>query len=234
MILKQMYSGGGLFVLTISSNTALPNIPTLAAAAGWNGSSFLKVNITASLVNRIDILSSWAFPSGLEIEISSGTRVGGNLSLKNALTTAVPVSIRNNGVISGAGGDGGSGGNAFFAYGANSPVFVDGGTAGTGQGFENTGSFILLPPIAGTAGGYAVWGGSVFGGETPPWAQGGSGSEGGIWGSSGLTGGFGSYGGTYSNAGAGSAGAGGTPGNSIVGNSLITWLATGSRLGPIS
>jgi hypothetical protein len=235
MILRQMYSGGGLFILTIASNSALPNIPALATAAGWNGNSFLKVNITASLINRIDISSSWSFPSGLEIEISSGTRIGGNLDLGNAFTTALPVTVRNNGIISGAGGSGGSGGSATSYYsGTSSPGTASGGSGGGGQGFASAGSLSITGPGSGDAGAFIQYGGSVFGGETPPYAQGGQGGAGGTWGQAGASGGYGSVGGTYSYAFISEPGTGNPAGNSVVGNSLITWLATGSRLGAIS
>ena len=235
MILRQMYSGGGLFILTISSNSALPNLPSLATAAGWNGNSFLKVNITASLINRIDILGAWSFPSGLEIEISSGTRIGGNLDFGNAFTTALPITVRNNGIISGAGGMGGSGGSATSYYsGTSSPGTAPGGSGGIGQGFGSAGSLSITGPSAGDGGAFIQYEGSVFGGETPPYAQGGQGGTGGTWGQGGASGGYGSVGGTYSYAFIGEPGAGSPAGNSVTGNSLITWLATGTRLGAIA
>lgn len=230
MIFKQMYSGGGEFVLNITSNVANPDIPALATAAGWNGSGFLKVNITAALVNRLVLLNTWSFPSGLEIEISSGTRVGGGV----ALTTQIPVSIRNLGIISGQGGTGGRGGRTFFTYAGNY-YNAEGGDGGTGQRFLNDTSLTIVGPTSGSAGGYFEYSGPVFGGDTRPYCYGGNGGAGGTWGASGVNGSYGSVGGSYDSSGTEIAPTAGTnPANSVVGNSFITWLATGTRLGPIA
>ena len=242
MIFKQMYSGGGGFVLNITSNVANPNIPALASAAGWDGSGFLKVNITASFVNRLILLSSWSFPSGLEVEISSGTLVGGrgdgSFSEFSALVTAIPVSIRNMGTIAGAGGGGGLGGFTFFTYAGNTcsvgkDVF-NVAAGGFGQGFSGT-STTPMPQSSGETGGHYAYTGPLFGGDTRPWAIGGNGGNGGAWGQHGTNGGFGTVGGSYNSSGSDPFPAnGGNPGNSVIGNSFITWLATGTRLGPIS
>ena len=230
MIFKQMYSGGGEFVLNITSSVADPNIPALASAAGWNGSGFLKVNITAPLVNRIVLLNTWSFPSGLEIEISAGTRVGGGV----ALTTQIPVSIRNLGIISGQGGTGGRGGRTFFTYAGNY-YNVEGGDGGGGQRFLDNTSLTVVGPTSGASGGYFEYSGPVFGGDTRPYCYGGNGGAGGTWGSPGENGSYGTVGGSFDSAGTEIAPTAGTnPANSVIGNSFITWLATGTRLGPIS
>jgi len=235
MFFRQMYSGGGSFTLTISANTANPNIPVLAAAAGWNGSGFLKVLITASLINRIALLSSWSFPSGIEIEISASTRVGGNKAVSGvAFTTQIPVSVRNLGIISGIGGSGGTGGTTFFTY-ASGYYNASGGGGGAGQGFSDATGFTITGPVSGEAGGYYEYPGPVFGGDTRPYCYGGNGGTGGFWGQAGADGGFGTLGGSYDSSGSDPFPTnGGLPGNSVVGNSFITWLATGTRLGPIS
>ena len=72
---------------------------------------------------------------------------------------------------------------------------------------------------AGGGGLYAEYSGPLFGGDTRPWAQGGECGSGGGWGAQGVSGFYGSV---------------GAGGNSVIGNSFITWLATGTRLGPIS
>lgn len=230
MIFKQMYSGGGEFVLNITSSVANPNIPALASAAGWNGSGFLKVNITAPLVNRIVLLNTWSFPSGLEIEISAGTRVGGGV----ALTTQIPVSIRNLGIISGQGGTGGRGGRTFFTY-AGGYYNAEGGAGGGGQGFLDNTSLTVVGTTSGASGDYFEYSGPVFGGDTRPYCYGGNGGAGGTWGSPGENGSYGTVGGSFDSAGTEIAPTAGTnPANSVIGNSFITWLATGTRLGPIS
>lgn len=230
MIFKQMYSGGGEFVLNITSSVANPNIPALASAAGWNGSGFLKVNITAPLVNRIVLPNTWSFPSGLEIEISAGTRVGGGV----ALTTQIPVSIRNIGIISGQGGTGGRGGRTFFTYAGNY-YNAGGGDGGGGQRFLDDTSLTVVGPTSGASGGYFEYSGPVFGGDTRPYCYGGNGGAGGTWGSPGENGSYGTVGGSFDSAGTEIVPTAGTnPANSVIGNSFITWLATGTRLGPIS
>lgn len=233
MIFKQMYSGGGEFVLNITSSVANPNIPSLATAAGWNGSGLLKVNITAALINRIVLLNSWSFPSGLEIDISSGTRIGASPGLA-AFTTQIPVSVRNMGIISGPGGSGGQGARTFFTY-AGGYYNMEGGAGGGGQCFQNTTSLTVVGPFAGQHGLYFEYVGPVFGGDSRPYGYGGNGGSGGGWGSAGENGGYGTFGGSFDSAGTEIAPtAGSQPGNSVVGNSFITWLATGTRLGPIA
>lgn len=242
MIFKQMYSGGGEFVLNITSSVANPDIPSLATAAGWNGSGFLKVNITAPFVNRINLQSSWSFPSGLEIEISSGTLVGGRRDGTAAelvgLTTAIPVSLRNMGTIAGVGGRGGNGAFVYFTYAGNTygigRDFNNVALGGFGQGFVGT-STIPSAQTSGETGGYYEYPGPVFGGDTRPWGRGGSGGVGGAWGQPGVAGGFGDVGGSFDSAYTDPFPTNGAvPGNSVVGNSFITWLATGTRLGPIA
>ena len=243
MIFKQMYSGGGEFVLNITSSVANPNIPALASAAGWNGSGFLKVNITAPFVNEINLLSSWSFPSGLEIEISASTLVGGGRGASGnpspaaggpALLVQVPVSIRNNGTIAGGGGQGGFGQITFVDYNSSRVIAGTDGTAGAGAGFAS-GATTPSSAQAGGGGLYAAYSGPLFGGDTRPWARGGECGSGGGWGAQGVSGFYGSVGGSYNAGGEYEPPKpGGAGGNSVIGNSFITWLATGTRLGPIS
>jgi hypothetical protein len=242
MIFKQMYSGGGEFVLNITSSVAGPNIPALATAAGWNGSGFLKVNITAAFVNTLVISNSWNFPSGLEVEISAGTLIGGwqgsggnpPAAGGTALIVQVPVSIRNNGTIAGGGGQGGFGQIAYVDYNSSRVIGGTNGNLGAGQGFAS-GATTPVSAQSGGAGIYAEYTGPLFGGDTRPWAQGGNSGTGGGWGTRGNTGSYGSIGGSYDAGGELEPPTiGGAPGNSVVGNSFITWLATGTRLGPIS
>ncbi len=234
MIFKQMYSGGGEFVLNITSTVANPNIPALASAAGWNGRGLLKVNITAPLVNRIVLPNTWSFPSGLEIEISSGTRIGASSGLA-AFTTQIPVSVRNIGIISGPGGGGGEGARTFFKY-AGGYYNMGGGEGGGGQCFQNTTSLAVVGPFTGQPGLYFEYTGPLFGGDSKPYGYGGDGGAGGTWGSPGENGKYGTnFGGSFDSAGTEIAPtAGASAANSVIGNSFITWLATGTRLGPIS
>ena len=200
------------------------------------------MNITAPFVNRINLQSSWSFPSGLEIEIPSGTLVGGRRDGTAAeftgLTTAIPVSIRNMGTIAGVGGNGGTGAFVYFTYaGGRHGIGYDVynvAAGGWGQGFVGNATTPSAPE-AGETGGYYEYPGPIFGGNTRPWARGGNGGVGGAWGQGGNVGGFGDVGGSFDSAYTDPFPTyGGKIGNSVIGNSFITWLATGTRLGRIS
>ena len=243
MIFKQMYSGGSEFLLTISSNSVSPNIPSLATSAGWNGSSRLKVLITATYINTLSLLSSWVFPQGIEIEISSGTTVGGERGASGnpnpasggaALIAQIPASIRNLGTIAGGGGQGGFGQITYVDYASSRVIAGTDGSFGAGWGFAPSAT-TPSDAAAGGAGIYAQYSGPLFGGDTRPWARGGDCGAGGGPGQSGQSGFYGSVGGSYTAGGEHEPPRpGGLAGNSVTGNSNITWLATGTRLGPIS
>jgi surface protein len=180
--------------------------------------------------------------------VSTGAGGGGGWAA--LLVESSNVSIRNNGTIRGGGGGGGGGGGAstvltieFFAR-----YFASGGGGGGGQsGLTNVsggskGSLsydtVITPSIGfGGNGGAGTIGGRGQGGAggNTSLAVAGSGGNGGNAGASGSTGG-----GTYlleqgmqiaklNQPG----GPGGAAGAAVVGNNLINWLATGTRIGPI-
>ena len=229
------YSSFGVleFVLNIVSSVANPNIRQLAIDAGWNTTSKVKVNITAPLINTINLPAGTSFPGGLEIVISANTRVGGTANGGSAFITRIPVSIRNLGIMSGGGGGGGQGQTCIVYYNQNGVAAGYGGVGGLGQGFSSSTSLSIVGPYSGESGSYQQYSGPIYGGERSPWAQGGPGGSGGSWGSSGGHGGSGSIGGSY----------GPSPpyfydptpgdgaGRYIDGNSYVTWLATGTRHG---
>lgn len=159
----------------------------------------------------------------------------------NALTTSVALSVTNNGTIAGGGGGGGGGGYGFILQGKGDSGFVAGGSGGGGgQSYQAT--------TGGTGGsGAQNWdtkGGNGAGGSNAgagagsskqsyaypynPYTgfRGGVGGNGASYGASGTSGG----GGTAGSGG----GAGGAGGSSVSGNSNITWIATGTRLGAIT
>lgn len=247
MIFKQMYATTGDFILNINSSVADPDLYNLAITEGWNQSARVIVNITAPYVNRLRLLNTWSFPGGLEIEIANGSLVGGLRGLGRtdsgperngspggeAILVQIPVSIRNFGTIAGGGGGGGAGMRTFITYTGNT-VTAGGGSGGNGQGFTDTSSTTPSAATAKTNGGYVEYGGPIFGGDVRPWAQGGNGGSAGGWGAAGNSGTAGTVGGSYDSAGnVYFYGNGGSAGNSVVGNSFVTWLATGTRLGPI-
>ncbi|MFZ1618519.1 MAG: hypothetical protein WAT41_14320, partial [Flavobacteriales bacterium] len=139
-----------------------------------------------------------------------------------------PISVENNGVISGGAGGGGGGGggkDGFLAGlgggGGGGWPYGSGGLGGDyGYGASgNDGSIASTNGGAGGAGGRSSSGGD-FG-------QGGAGGTGGDIGQNGLVGG------TGAGEDFGFGGTGGALGDAIHGNSYITWVATGTRYGAI-
>ncbi len=139
-----------------------------------------------------------------------------------------PISVENNGVISGGAGGGGGGGggkDGFLAGlgggGGGGWPYGSGGLGGDyGYGASgNDGSIASTNGGAGGAGGRSSSGGD-FG-------QGGAGGTGGDIGQNGLVGG------TGAGEDFGFGGTGGDIGDAIHGNSYITWVATGTRYGAI-
>lgn len=223
---------GGTFEFTLSSNSIDPNISDLALAAGWNGLSALVVNITAPLINRL-ILSGLSFPNGIRLNISASTLIGGMAGGGDAFTTNVPVTINNLGTIAGGGGNGGGGGYA-TATGSGGTINGYGGSGGNGQGFISQ-SLTIVANTAGSPGTSASWapsGGGSFGGGTGPYSvTGGNGGGGGQWGMGGASGGNASVGGSPSASSTYPPYGGGNPGAAVRGNTHVTWIATGTRLG---
>ncbi|MFT3848677.1 MAG: IPT/TIG domain-containing protein [Propionivibrio sp.] len=243
-----MFNGEFTFIREIASNTQNYDVNAAAIAAGWDQTMPLKATITinAGVLVSSSSTAAYAFtvgatPPGSTVRvINNGTIVGagGNGAVtKNLTSTAAgaggggllvkgPVIMTNSGTIAGGGGGGGGGGGVQISYsesnGTDRSVVALGGDGGRGQG--------STPATAGLSG--SVYSGSIY-----------------CCGSVTLTGGRGGNGGTYGMAGsAGSSGSkgsapfgqvgGGTPGGAagpaVNGNELITWLATGSRIGTVS
>lgn len=162
------------------------------------------------------------------------------------LLVSSAVSITNNNTIAGGGGggSGGAGGNAYNALGGVNQLFAgSGGGGGAGYGTAGvvgtgTTSFNGLSAGDGTAGGQST-GGSGGPGGTNAWARGGtasfwSGGTGGAWGSGGGASSRNTP--LYPNVLQGEVTTTESPGgagNAVVGNSNITWVATGNRYGGI-
>ena len=215
----------------IAGPTANFNLRNSMIAAGYSGSGAFAATVTVNSGAYIysTSISNPAFTTGsltggtIDI-VNNGYIVGkggtgglGNNGSPNPLTSGglalqilAATKITNNGTI---GGGGGGGGGAGFNRGPSG----GGGGAGFGCGSQGGGNGSLSAGGAGAPGG-------------------GSGGVGGSGGSLGSTGGTGpSY--TYTfgflvMTGAGQNGAAG--GAAVSGNSLITWLVTGTRLGTIA
>ena len=156
-----------------------------------------------------------------------------------ALLVSVAVTVTNNGTIAGGGGGGGGGGSSYYSGnlnaggggggGRSSQTNSTGGTKGLLDNFYGY-SYTLRAGVDGTAGTVSAVGTGGAGGVTNATYKGGTGGNGGGWGSSGVVGGTSVGQSPYSYAG----GAGGSSGYAVSGNSNITYIATGTRLGAIS
>lgn len=226
------------FTTTILVDTSDYDISSEAYAAGWNGIEILVAHITVgagvkiSSVNGSALSTGSVYPQGSTLKLTNNGIIagqggdGGDGGEGNppasgltggsggiGILASYPIKITNNGTIAGGGGGGGGGGGTGNGGGGN------GGSGGGGGG-----------SIAGFAGlgGFGGGGGNMSG-------------------SSGLSGGynFGGLGGTVSkdggnggslgqngNTGEGpGGGSGGLAGDCTNGNSFITWLVNGTRLG---
>jgi hypothetical protein len=232
------------FYGTIASDQTDLNLRTWALANGWNGTanavitidSNINVYSTSTSTAALSVIGSW--PNGVAL-INNGSIVGkggagatgtdqnGNRGTAGgggtALIVSVPITITNNNNIAGGGGGGGGGGSVFYTgqgYGGGGGGGGAGFGAGGAGGYGNTrtGSAGGAGSISGGGGGGAGGGGNV----------GGRGGNGGGWGASGANGSAGSII-PQQNWSSGAAG-----GAAVVGNSNITWVATGNRYGTIS
>lgn len=255
------YGANNQFAFTISSNQTNANLRTLAINAGWNQSSRVVATIANGIIISSNstgtpaLTVNGSFPNGVEL-VNNGVVVGmGGAGGKGgagatasgpataggagglALSVAVAISVNNAGTI--AGGGGGGGGGASYANSSGEDVYPgDGGGGGGGQssaaansaGGSNGGNGPYINGSPGSAGTYSAAGAGGIGGkhQGPTVLIGGTGGSGGSWGNAGATGG--NTNGTV----AFPAASGGAAGGAVSGNSNITWIAFGTRLGPIS
>jgi hypothetical protein len=199
------YSGSGAFVATVTINAGAYIYSTSIANPAFTTGSLTGGDI--NIINNGHIVGKGG-KGGIGSNGSPNPLTAGGLALQILAATK----ITNNGTI---GGGGGGGGGAGFNRGPSG----GGGGAGFGCG-------------SGCQGG--ANGSLTTGGAGAP--GGGSGGQGGSGGSLGGTGGNGpSYTYRFVTLVATSAGQNGAAGGAAVsGNSLITWLVTGTRLGTIS
>jgi hypothetical protein len=228
---------GGVYISSSTTGT-----PALTVSGSFPGG--------VSLINNGTIVGmggagggasagSGSFPGNSGRPGSNGSSGGTALSVSSAIT------VTNNGTIAGGGGGGGGGRGGSGQYNAKSgtvyPHFGGGGggggrssnasnsSGGTTYTTGNAGPYANSNATNGASGTVSSAGGGGSGGT---WSSnsGGSGGAGGDWGASGSSGNnynanFGGTPGPYS---------GGASGNAITGNSNITYVSTGTRLGPIS
>ena len=240
---SDFYNAQKQYKITLTTNYSTPqNLRTLALSLGWNGSDALLVTnngvISSNSATTPALTISGSFPYGVLL-VNNGYIVGmGGQGASpetvgqaggTALSASVAVTVTNNGTIAGGGGGGGAG----TSWGWNGLVRSCSGSGGAGgltqtPGTANYYGFPSSNPsydsnadgLYDKGGAYYVWG---YGGRVSS-----PGGKGGDWGQAGDAGG--TVDGAYNYSGY----AGGVAGKSVVGNSNITWIATGTRIGPVT
>lgn len=253
--MSNFYGKSNEFAFTISSNQTNANLRTLAVNAGWNASSKVVATISGGVyvssnsTGTPGLTVNGSFPNGVSLINNgfiigmggaggSGQNTGGAPTANGvgapgglALSVSVAVTVTNNGTIGGGGGGGGPGGPRGLSVGKDAYIVGGGGGGGGRTGATNSagGSGGPGPSGAGAAGSQGTSssaGSGGLGAANPFGGRAGAGGAGGSWGASGTAGVTDNY---PPNGGAGGAG-----GGAITGNSNITYLATGTRLGSIS
>ena len=262
--LSDGYGKTNQFAFTISSNQTNANLATLATAAGWTGNNKLVctiangVYISSNATGTPALTVNGSFPDGVDL-INNGFIIGmggaggdgtnaGEFSLSGgtagsagglALSVSSAISITNNGTIGGGGGGGGGGRGGFFNPDGTS-IYMPGGGGGRGRssnaansagGARGRGTVWTAydDAVAGSAGTVSAGGVGGKGGDASG-RGGGTGGTGGDWGTAGADGGAAFGGGVTS----GSTKAGGAGGGAVSGNSNVTWVVTGTRLGALT
>jgi hypothetical protein len=239
--MNNFYGKSNAFAFSFGGGTDV-NLRTAAVNAGWNQTSLVIATNTGTIQSSSTgtpaLTISGSFPNGVSL-INNALIVGrggnggtGGVSgavngtagapAGTAISASVPVSITNNSTVAGGGGGGGGGG---LAQNSGGP----GGGGGGGIGVSAGGPAPAAGGVTATPGspGTTTAAGSGGAGRTDPrGSTGGRGGDGGGYGSSGATGGTSGFG----RPGSG----GGSAGPATVGNSFITWVATGTRLGPLN
>jgi len=248
------------FAFTIASNQTNANLRTLAVNAGWNQTSKViatvdsGIYISSNSTGTPALTINGSFPGNVELinngliigmggnggrganagESSGFPGSGGGL----ALSAAVAVSVLNSGTIGGGGGGGGGGGQLqgdFNWAGGGGGGGRSSNAANSSGGAAGTGTFSQRSRDSspGQPGTVSAPGNGGLGAASPnPSFFAGAGGNGGQWGASGASGAAAVKPGSYPFGGPGGGGGGG--GAAVSGNSNITWLATGTRLGAIT
>lgn len=260
--ISNFYGATRQFAFTISSNQTNANLRTLAINAGWDQSAPVVATISGGVycssnsTGTPGLTISGSFPGGVSL-INNGLIIGmggagGSANPAGApvagstgglaLSVSSAVTITNNGTIGGGGGGGGGGVTVFDSSG-----FCGGGPGGSGGG-GRTGTTNSAGGVGGwqngspgtSAGGGAGGLGLLYATGPQGEYRGGYGGAGGGWGAAGGNGGNGGgFGGNGDLGGGGyytlySGAVGGSGGGAVSGNSNITWVAFGTRLGSIS
>ena len=262
--LNEYYRGGGLVPVS-STTTTIPSSGTIAANNFYGTANRVDVPLTiGSPVYNYDVYANRgpgyiAGKSNVNVTVGPGVLVGSTstgayaMLVPSSFSPGDAVTITNNGVIQGRGGDGGpgqfgasngiagsGGGNALYV---NRPVTITNNSVIAGGGGGGGAGAGLTPFKGGSdwggggGGGAGFDGGSGGGGGRP--GSGGNSSSGGGGGGAPAPGGpgggrgaAGSGGSPIGGANPRSGGPGGGAGFYIIGNPFVTWAATGTREGP--
>lgn len=222
-----------------------------STAAAFSVPADFAAGDTVRIVNNGTVIGRGGNGGGGGQGYPGGTDAGGSGgSGSTALSVSRPTTVTNNGNLFGGGGGGGGGGaarvNDNFYGGDGSYIganYTNGGcsggggggggrgTASAGGGGTAFGPFNAAPGATGGGSDLNNAGGGGTGGSTTGaggWSRAGDGGAGGGAGAVGAGGG-----GSVSTNNFSPGGGGGGAGNYIVGNPLVTWPATGTRLGGV-
>lgn len=248
------YGASRQFAFTIASNQINANLRTLAQNAGWDGSApvvatinsgvWISGSVAGNLTAALTINGS--FPNGVTL-VNNGYIVGrggtGGVGTPTTSRYGLPtagqeggrallvqsaVTIQNNGYIAGGGGGGGASRYSSDFKECNmgedsGSCYLEGSSGGGGRSnvsYTAPGGGGVRPGGTGTSSGPGAGASAATSlcSDCSCSCSVLTGGSGGQWGAAGAT--------VYSG--------GGAAGQAVVGNSFITWTATGSRLGPIA
>ena len=238
------YYRGGAYVT--SNNTTVPTSGAISISNfyGTVKRIFIPLTISSSTYNY-DVYANRggsyiAGISDIQVTVNGGVIVGSTstgayaMLVTNSFASGDTVTIINNGVIEGMGGNGGD--SQFAAQSGGNP----GTNAGNALYINRATTIQNNSVIAGGGGGAGFnpgsGGGGAYPGNNGTDSAGGAGNPGDFQGIGGGAGGGrganGANGAATGGANPRPGGAGGAAGYYIVGNSFVTWTATGTRQGP--
>lgn len=243
--LSGFYGASSSFALTITSDQENLDLRSYALSQGWDGASAVSITIDSGVVIYSAIgyalTISGAFPGGLTLTnlghivggggngatggyssngftVDQSGQVPGTAGQPGILVEA-PAIVDNQGVIAGGGGGGGAGGGTYY-YGVKRGGGGGGGrsglTASIGNAYQGANGSFTVPGSGGPARNFH------------PTYNCGAGGAGGSWGANGQSGTSGTV--VFGETAPVPASGGGA---AVVGNSNITWVATGARYGAI-
>jgi hypothetical protein len=219
-------------VVTINNGVTIGSSSTGSPAftvSGFTSGDTVSITNNGTIVGR----GGTGGTGGIVTSGGAGTAGSSGSNGGNALSISFATSITNNGTIAGGGGAGGGGGGARYVESVGIQYRLGGGGGGGGAGSGSGGS----GGVTGTGtydrngsngnAGSSSSAGNGGAGATPPSTsnKGGNGGTGGGLGASGSTGS------TSVGTNTASGGSGGSAGNYISGNSNVTWIADGTKLG---